>query len=343
MGFIASCQRQPRIKWLACRWRAIRAFAARAWFFVAFATFLSFGLLFAFHLDPNAGYDWRTYFYPQLHDPRAARVLNPLWVYLILQPLAGFSAESSYLLFCLISFGCVALTLRWMHSRRYAFLISAPLLELLFLGNLDVFPLMGLALGWRATAQRNPHLLGVAALLLLVKPNIGLPVLALYFLWLPDPRVLILPCLATVGSQIVYGWEWPVHWAITLVHGTQNVAMPMNISAFPLGLTALVIPALPLPRAERLRAVVAATFLSVPFVAQYSLITLLALPLPLWAYLPLSLDLWIGGLGFVNNPDRYFWAPQSALLAVLLWTAYRNRGSPSSSLLRRSTIAPPAL
>jgi hypothetical protein len=211
------------------------------------------------------------------------------------------------------------------------------------LGNLDGIVMLGVALGWWAVENHRPYWLSLASTLILTKPAIGLPILILYWWWQQDYRVIIVPALATVLAQFVYGWAWPIRWIQTLFHGMELVARSMTISWFPYGLLAFLIILLPLPRWDRVIAMLSATFLGSPFAGLYSLVTLLAWPIPRWTFLLFSLDLWLIGPRFVNEPHRYVWGPRLGLVGVLVWLVWRNRASQVQTIrqLKFTSFNPP--
>jgi hypothetical protein len=73
---------------------------------------------------------------------------------------------------------------------------------------------------------------------------------------------------------------------------------------------------LPMSRLERAISVLAATFLSIPYAPTYSLLALLALPVPWWVYVLSSVPL-------VTGPAGY-WVTVFAPLGCLVWIAARR-------------------
>lgn len=280
-----------------------------------------------------SGFDWVRFYYPRAHDFRPEVVANPLWVYFVLAPIAVLPVREAYAVFTLLNVVMIWLSSRLAGVNRFALLLSFPALWLLWFGQLDGFLALGAALGLWAVERRRPAWLGLALLLLLVKPHLGAPLALLYFLWSRDWRALAVCAAGFLLTLLVWRPDWPLIWIKSLLQFARPPAevtlttagQQTNISLYPYGLVAWLVPLLlPLPRADRAIAVVAATFVSVPYAPTYSLLALLVLPVPWWAYV-------ISSVPVVTGPAGYWFtvfAPLGCLawLLVRYWPALLKRG-----------------
>ncbi len=247
-----------------------------------------------------SGFDWIFFYYPQAQQVYSVRLLNPLWIYFLLKPIALLPLPISYLTFLLINLGMYWFGSRFVGGNRFLLLLSFPAFWMLWYGQLDGFVLFGVALGLFALDSKKPILMGIAILLLLVKPHIGAPLAVLFFLWFPRRDTLLTIFVVTLLSLIVWGWDWPITWVRNILTIQEEYYVPQttNISLFPYGLItwlALLIPKTPV---DRVKVALSATILSVPYAATYSILPLLVLPLPWWIYL-------IGSAPFLFGPNGY--------------------------------------
>lgn len=91
-------------------------------------------------------------------------------------------------------------------------------LELLFVGTLDAWSLLGIYLSYRAIQRQQPWLLGGALILASVRPQhllfTGLAFLLAIRRW--PARTLaqfaVLPVATFLVSMVVFGWDWPLRW-----------------------------------------------------------------------------------------------------------------------------------
>lgn len=285
---------------------------------------VALGLVIGCALNPISGYDWVNFYYPRGHIFAPEWVVNPLWIYFVLAPIAYLPTRVGYVILSLINVSIIWLGSQLTGVNRFALLLSFPALWVLWYGQIDGFVMLGVTLGLWAVQRHKSVLLGFALLLLLVKPHIGGPLAVLYFLWARNWRVLVTFGIVLLLSMIVWRFDWPAIWVKTLLQiatpppdaTMTTAAQRTNISLYPYGLLSWLVVVLPMPRAERAISVVAATFLSMPYTATYSLIALLVLPVPWWAYLLSSTPLILG-------PDGY-WVTTFVPLGCLGWIAAKR-------------------
>ncbi len=247
-----------------------------------------------------SGFDWIFFYYPQAQQVSDGTLLNPLWIYFIIKPIALLPLPISYLIFLLLNLGMYWFGSQLTVGNRFLLLFSFPAFWMLWFGQLDGFVLFGAALGLFAWDSKKPILMGIAILFLLVKPHIGAPLAVLYFFWFPKRDTLLTIFVVTLLSMIVWGWDWPIIWVRNILTIQEKFYVPQttNISLFPYGLLAWLAILIPKTPLDRVKVALSATLLSVPYAATYSILPLLVLPQPWWLYL-------IGSLPFFLGPNGY--------------------------------------
>ncbi len=200
----------------------------------------------------------------------------PAYAYFATAPFAGLAWPWPWALWGLASIGmfyaaCRALGNRWWP----AVLISAPVLVNLWLGQMGLFTVGGMLLGWWALRKGHAALMSIAILALLVKPQAG-ALLALYYawqLWREQGWRGLAWMTGGAGavlavSLLVYGW-WPSDfWRTLTTFGFTRAYW--NAAVWPWGLLALSALALPATgERARLRVILAANLLAAPYVSVY--------------------------------------------------------------------------
>lgn len=174
-------------------------------------------------------------------------------------------------------------------------LLTISGIGMLWLGQLDVFVLIGIAL---VVSSRSPWLRGLGFVLMTAKPYTGFAVLLLlWYEWkeFRDWRVLILPLGIVALSALVWGIDWPLRWleVTQRLYAGQRAETPVwNLAArFPWGLASLGLLPFLHGKRDQLIGVLAMTALAVPSYGVYGYEAFLVLWMPWWA-LPLS---WVWG------------------------------------------------
>jgi hypothetical protein len=201
-------------------------------------------------------------------------------------------------------------------ANKFWLLLSFPAFWGLWVGQLDGLVMLGVALGFWAVQQQRPVVLGLALALLLAKPHIGGPTALLYLYWLRHWKAPATFAAVVLLSMLVWGGQWPYLWLRNLwleSGGGATAAQGTNISLFPYGLLAWRCCCCLWPPAAD-HAVLAATFLSTPYAPIYSLLALLVLPLPWWAYA-------LSSAPYILGPTGYRLATL-APLGVLVWIGW---------------------
>lgn len=228
------------------------------------------------------GYDAFTFY---LRAP-AVDTTAPAWVYLLTYPLSFLGWPLGWQVLTLLTvLAAGAAALLWGNWRWWIVLVTPPLLWNLWLGQIELFSLLGLILT-RLILDRKIHpvWLGVSWLFLLAKPQVGLGVLVLQGLWLGQDRahgkrafLYGLGLFVALIALTVALWpSWILNWVTTMRTFTPtwwNAAVwPYGVVAWPIAIWASV-QATPL---QKVRLFSAASLLGSPYFALYHCLLLLS-------------------------------------------------------------------
>jgi hypothetical protein len=239
----------------------------------------------------RGGFDYRSYFYPMAQGCHNC-TYNPYFTEWFMRPFGVFDSwRTSYLIFSAVSMATVWWSARHLGGNPFVVLASATFLWILWLGQIDVLPALGLALAWWSLQKERRVLAGLGLLLLATKPQLGgfaILALAAWGGW----RTLIIPAIAAGTSLAIYGLDWPVRW---LTYTPQT--MFAGSAWFYIAPTWLLISILGVffvrGRREQLHYIVAATLAGAPFLGAYSYFVLLLFPIRrseiLAGYIPFAL------------------------------------------------------
>lgn len=216
---------------------------------------------------------------------------NPYFLEWFLKPLGLLPWRASYLVLAVICIAAAWWIARQLGGSPFVVLASPTFLWILWLGQVDILPALGLGLAWWSTQKHRPVTAGLGLLLLATKPQLGAFALVLFLLW-NGWRSLIIPVIAAAASFVIYGLDWPLRW---LGYTPQTVFG--GDAWFYIAPTWLLIALIGVffvrGRREQLQYVVAATLAGAPFLGAYSFFVLLFFPLRSWeiavAYLPFAL------------------------------------------------------
>lgn len=211
-------------------------------------------LIFSHILQP--GYDLYIWFYPAAHNilqgqfsyAQIPRLNNPPWILLLLTPLAILPPAVMH--GALVVATLLAMFSAMRDYRRFKIsyplaVISMPMLSIVWLGQLEVFALLGVTLGYWAVKQHRPYWLSLALLLLAAKPQETWIVGALFLIgawrqWsLSDWLKIVIPVLIvviitsawlgadwlarTVGGAATYARDWENFAPLRLVQAGPQV------------------------------------------------------------------------------------------------------------------------
>jgi hypothetical protein len=233
------------------------------------------------------GFDYKSYFH-HLAQGCYDCTYNPYFSEWFMRPFGVFPWRTSYLIFSAVSIIVIWWSARRLGGSPFVVLASATFLWILWLGQIDALPALGLGLAWWSLQKERRVLAGLGLLLLATKPQLGgFALLALA--WWGGWRTLIIPAIAAAGSFLIYGLDWPVRW---LLYTPQT--MFGGDAWFYIAPTWLLVSMVGMffirGRREQLHYLIAATLAGAPFLGAYSFFMLLLFPVRRWeiaaGYLP---------------------------------------------------------
>jgi hypothetical protein len=244
----------------------------------------------------------------------------PAWVYLLTWPLSWLGWPLSWQVLTAVTVLIVALVAMRSGARYWwAPLISLPLLWNVWLAQIEVLPVAGALLGMLVSRRKlHPAWLGVAWLLLAVKPQVGAGLALLFAWWIWRERGLrsLWPAccivVAVVAVTILLWPAWIGNW-LSVMRAFR--ATWWSASVWPYGLLAWPLALMPgkISQERRMRMVAAATLLGSPYFALYHATTLVALAasplLAVASWLPLV----VGGVLGVEWMQWGWWLPALSL------------------------------
>jgi hypothetical protein len=216
---------------------------------------------------------------------------------------------------------------------KWLILISFPSWWILWQTQIDGLVMLGVAIGWWAIRRQKPIWQGLATLLLCLKPQVGGILAIVYLIQQRHWKAFIISTLVSLASFLIFGF-WLITWTERILfegsaaQAGNNFAQTItNIGLFPVGIlfwVPLVLFRHWYTQEEYIPAIIAATMLSSPYAASYSLITTMAVPLPGWLYPILSLP-FIGRTGY----DLIIIAPIAIVIYPILKKIYLRMISPN--------------
>lgn len=276
------------------------------------------GAIIGTYLGGYEGVEWRTFRTATYNGfMNMPNVANPPYAALLLYPLVVLPFDLGSMGLRIISAYGFHLAAKTTRVDRWLLLCSFPACWLLWFNQLDGLVLLGVILGYIAIVRDKPLLQGAATLLLLIKPHIGAP-LALYYLWRQRHyQAFIVSGIAISGSFVLLGF-WPVAYIQALIGQANNGYIlshfaQENVSLYPWGLLLWPVAFIPMGLDRKILAILAITMLSSPYMPSYSLVSLMAFPMPIWGYLLISSRFIVASVVLV----------QLALLLLLVWIMAR--------------------
>lgn len=141
---------------------------------------IGLALIFSRILAP--AFDFHGVYYPAIRDFDMGRFayatspgfLNPPWALLLLGPLGWLNPDVARGLLVVVTLWVTFEVMRDYRRVKISYLlavISLPMLAVIWLGQLEVFALLGALIGYRAVMRRRPWWLAVALLFMLIKPQ----------------------------------------------------------------------------------------------------------------------------------------------------------------------------
>jgi hypothetical protein len=200
-------------------------------------------LIFSRILAP--GYDYYVYYNNAIHDLWHGQFSyadvtfrNGPWALIVLAPLGLLPPDLAQALLITLTFVVLAWAM-WDYRRfklSYALAaISAPMFAVMWLGQIEVFSLLGAIIGYRAVVRRQSGLMALALLLLAVKPQETWLIIGMLLIdmrrWSLRSWLAVIGSVAIVivSSSLWLGWGWVQE----LISGpSQYIGQWQNVSAW---------------------------------------------------------------------------------------------------------------
>ncbi len=250
----------------------------------------------------------------------------------LLAPLALIPARLAWPLLTLLTLAGLAWLSHRLGSNPLVVLLAFPTMAQVWLGQVDVLIVAGLAL---ALLSPNPYLRGAGLLLASIKPQTaGAAILVLLWYDRERGKTLLIPGLALAISLLAWGVDWPLRWLLADRHPHQHAWRLATL--YPGGLLAFAGVALLKGKRQKLVGALLASAVGLPFYGVYAYVTFLAFLAPWWA-LPVSY-LWLAAYPWLGNLSlQLAWVLPLALLGHLLWPPVRAASAAARE--RRKTHA----
>ncbi len=225
-----------------------------------------------------------------------------LWLFWL---FARLPWKWDYLALTLTSIPVLVAAVYWGGGDYWKALLSFPFVWLLGYGQIDAFVVAGLALGWWSLRHRRFWIMGIGfSFACMLKPQVGIFAVLCLWLWSPNKwKPLAIPVVLLAFSLIQWGWDWPLDWVGATLGQVETLetdwanASPAQWLGWWTWLIWLPVMFVPMKRLSRLRSVLAATALSLPYFPAYQLLILLVFPVSLAEWLLTGLPL-LGGRGY---------------------------------------------
>ncbi len=270
---------------------AVRQWTLREWLPVALVGLTVF-LLFAM-VSPGDDYircyTWmvmETERYPQVAD--APWTFNPPWLAAFMAPFVALPGRPGLIVFLAFTIIFSAFSVYYLGGKPILTLLSAHMMWILWWGQVEVWGLLALVIGWLALERKSQPMIFLALILASFKPQISAIPVAMIWWWSGRARWQSL--LGAIGLLLLSLWvwgPWPVWYYQGIIgfvgdahSGSWNASL--GLAALPLFIPALL---LPLDREKRLIALCATAYIVSPYMPYYSTIALMAFAIPVWAYL----------------------------------------------------------
>ncbi|HEY61286.1 MAG TPA: DUF2029 domain-containing protein [Anaerolineae bacterium] len=222
------------------------------------------------------------------------KVATPYWSLFLSYLPAQFPEETGYIIWTGIGVVLLIATLLYFKSSVVLVFLAYQLHWIIFYGQIDLYVIFGLPLGLWAVDRKHPYILGVALLLLLIKPQYGLLPAIILFFWSSERWK---SSLVVIGGVILSFLVWH-NWVAVLLSQWQIYRNPSLAAEFhhEQGNTSLHIPLwigailslgvlfLPINGEKKILSLLSISFLISPYSTVYSQLAMLVFPLPKWFY-----------------------------------------------------------
>lgn len=240
---------------------------------------------------------------------------NPRFALWLFWLFARLPWKWDYLALMLVSIPVLIAAVYWGGGDYRKAFLSFPFVWLLAYGQIDAFIAAGLALSWWALQRERYEMMGIGlSFACMLKPQVGIFAALCLWLWARNKwKPLIVPAVLVVISLLQWGWDWPLRWLratmeqVSVLESDWANASPVRWLGCWTWLVWLPVLLVPMERLSRLRSVIAATALTLPYFPAYQFLILLIFPTSRLEWLLSNLP-FLGGKGY----------PATALLPVFV-------------------------
>lgn len=214
--------------------------------------------------------------------------LNPPWLVPFMAPFVSLPGRAGYLVFLLATLAGMVYGVYMLGGKPIPILLSAHMMWVLWWGQIEVWGILAVVIGWLALQKKSWLLMFLALALASFKPQIGFVTVVALWWWSGRDRWKSLAAmLALLALSILIWGPWPVwYWQGIFGFVGDQHHTPWNASlglwALPLFIPAMLVP---LKREQRLMALTATAYIVSPYMPYYSTILLMCFAVPWWAYL----------------------------------------------------------
>ena len=255
----------------------------------------------------------------------------PAWLYLVTAPAALLAWPFRWTVLVIVSTVAAVWARRAIGVQRWWILLfSHAFVTNLLLGQIEVFPIVGVGLAWLVMQRKiHPAWLGIAMLALLTKVQVGAGLALLFAFWIwteQGLRPLVIGALTAVGvvavTMVTYP-DWLPHYlsALTTLAPQNQI---WNGAIFPLGLLTIPLAFYPgdIGKIRRARMIACITLLASPYLSWYHPSTALLLE----TRTPMMWLSWIDALPRVFLDYRQNgWDVPLIMLCWDVWQIWRER------------------
>jgi hypothetical protein len=255
----------------------------------------------------------------------------PAWIFLVTAPATPLLWPFRWTVLVIASTLAAVWARRAVGVHRWWILLfSHAFVTNLLLGQIEVFPIVGVGLAWLVMQRKlHPFWLGVAMLALMTKVQVGAGLALLFTFWIWSEqglRPLIVgafSALAIIGVTVVIYPGWPIDYlsALKTLAPQEQV---WNGTIFPLGLLTIPLAFYPgnIGKIRRARMIACITLLASPYLSWYHPSTALLLE----TRTPMMWLSWIDALPRVLFDYRQnAWDVPLIMLSWDVWQIWRER------------------
>lgn len=179
--------------------------------------------------------DWKQAFKPgALGD--LSLVVTPFWSLFVSWIPARLPNDLGFFVWTLGGLWIFIWAIKQFDAPWWIALLSLQVNRNLIFGQIDLYVVAGLGIGYWALKKKTPFVTGLAILLLLIKPQIGWGAALVFFLLEKNKRVLLITIFSVVLLSLVIAPTWPIDWiqAITTGFIDRPENAGVNISPVPI-------------------------------------------------------------------------------------------------------------